>query len=120
MGRWPGEFYGDRTIAKNIDFANDIGVPFGRIHVSVVRNDAPCREPSQRHGPKGARFDGGPKVAFFMSFRRQNKNVVCSELQGEQSRVGFGRTELSLRELGIAFTLYRMGLVPGGLSFKVF
>ena len=54
------------TLQDTIDFASAItGVPLGRTDVLIVPNDAPSRELSHGHGPKGAHCDGGSECCVF-------------------------------------------------------
>ena len=71
--------------------ASDIArVQFGRPDVSICANDAPSPELSYGHGLKGASFQGFSKIGSFL--------IVAAnwERQIEKTKVGCGRTEVSI------------------------
>ena len=79
-------------------FASDISrLPFGRTDVLMGANDAPSPELSYGHGLKGASLHGFSNVGIFLMFAAKWERTI------EKTRVGFGRTEVSIPPCSSSF-----------------
>ena len=97
-----------------MEFASDITrVPFGRTDVLIGANDAPSPELSYGHDLKRTSFHGLSKEVFFYFAAIRDRKI-------EKTKVGVGRTELSLRLSCTEFCALSSGHGPRGQGFEGF
>ena len=98
-------------------------VGFGRTELSLRLSCTEFCAPSSGHGPRGEGFYGGSsRVEFFIFLGGTGAGQECQILKSILmiTRVGFGRTELSLMLSCTEFCALSSGHGPRGRGFEGF
>ena len=104
-------------------------VGFGRTELSLMLSCTDFCALSSGHGPRGLGFQGGGEGVDFHVFRggptirEKNRFKLLGKNWDrifEKTRVGFGRTELSLRATGTTFCALSSWHGPRGQGFEGF